>query len=235
LVAQGAMNSLNPVLNVRRQIVDALRDHGEHLARTEMEARVRMLLEHVGLPARVADRYPHELSGGMKQRVVIAIAISLRPKVIIADEPTSALDVVVQRQVVETLRRVQEELGASIILVGHDMGLMAQVVDRLGVMYAGTLAEVCDVEMMFREPLHPYSQALIASLPTLDRRRELRGIPGLTPSLLEPPRGCAFRSRCPQAMERCAIEIPKLRAVRSNRFVACHLYDMSGAEMPVNA
>ena len=200
-----------------------------------MESRVRELLEHVGLPADVADRYPHELSGGMKQRVVIAIAISLRPKVIIADEPTSALDVVVQRQVVETLKRVQEELGASIILVGHDMGLMAQVVDRLGVMYAGTLAEVCDVEAMFREPLHPYSQALIASLPTLDRKGALRGIPGLTPSLLDPPRGCSFRSRCPKAMERCAIETPKLRAVRSDRFVACHLYDMAGAEMPVNA
>src|SRR4051812_39183571 len=115
LVAQGAMNSLNPVLRVRHQIVDALRDHGEQFNRAEMEARVRELLEHVGLPAAVADRYPHELSGGMKQRVVIAIAISLRPKVIIADEPTSALDVVVQRQVVETLKRVQEELGASII------------------------------------------------------------------------------------------------------------------------
>ena len=200
-----------------------------------MEARVRELLEHVGLPANVADRYPHELSGGMKQRVVIAIAISLRPKVIIADEPTSALDVVVQRQVVETLKRVQEELGASIILVGHDMGLMAQVVDRLGVMYAGTLAEVCGVEAMFREPLHPYSQALIASLPTLDRKGALRGIPGLTPSLLDPPRGCSFRARCPQAMERCAIETPKLRAVRSGRFVACHLYDMAGAAVPVNA
>lgn len=235
LVAQGAMNSLNPVLRVRHQIVDALRDHGEQSTRTEMEARVRELLEHVGLPADVADRYPHELSGGMKQRVVIAIAISLRPKVIIADEPTSALDVVVQRQVVETLKRVQEELGASIILVGHDMGLMAQVVDRLGVMYAGTLAEVCDVEAMFREPLHPYSQALIASLPTLDRKGALRGIPGLTPSLLDPPRGCSFRARCPKAMERCAIETPKLRAVRSGRFVACHLYDMAGAAMQVNA
>ena len=233
LVTQGAMNSLNPVLRVRRQIVDALRDHGEQS--TRMESHVRELLEHVGLPADVADRYPHELSGGMKQRVVIAIAISLRPKVIIADEPTSALDVVVQRQVVETLKRVQEELGASIILVGHDMGLMAQVVDRLGVMYAGTLAEVCDVKAMFREPLHPYSQALIASLPTLDRKGALRGIPGLTPSLLDPARGCSFRARCPKAMERCAIETPKLRAVRSGRFVACHLYDMAGAARPVNA
>jgi peptide/nickel transport system ATP-binding protein len=235
LVAQGAMNSLNPVLRVRQQIADALRDHGEQLNRAEMAARVRELLEHVGLPAAVANRYPHELSGGMKQRVVIAIAISLRPRVIIADEPTSALDVVVQRQIVETLKGVQEELGASIILVGHDMGLMAQVVDRLGVMYAGTLAEVSDVRAMFRAPLHPYSQMLIATLPTLDRKSAFQGIPGLAPSLLDPPRGCSFRSRCPRAMERCASEAPKLREVRSDRWVACHLYDMAEAALPVNA
>ena len=235
LVAQGAMNSLNPVLHVRRQIADALRDHGENLSRSGTDARIRALLDDVGLPPEVADRYPHELSGGMKQRVVIAIAISLRPKVIIADEPTSALDVVVQRQIVETLRRVQEEIGAAIILVGHDMGLMAQVVDRLGVMYAGTLAEVCDVKAMFREPLHPYSQALIASLPTLDRKGALRGIPGLTPSLLDPPRGCSFRARCPRAMERCAIDTPRLREVQTGRFVACHLYDMATAAVPVSA
>jgi len=235
LVAQGAMNSLNPVLRVREQIVDALRDHDEGLTRAGTEARVRELLEHVGLPARAADRYPHELSGGMKQRVVIAIAISLRPKVIIADEPTSALDVVVQRQVIQTLRRVQEELDASIILVGHDMGLMAQVVDRLGVMYAGRLTEVSEVHAIFREPLHPYSQLLIASLPTLAHKASLTGIPGLAPSLLERPRGCSFRSRCPRAMERCASETPKLREVRSDRWVACHLYDEARAELPVGA
>ncbi len=170
LVAQGAMNSLNPVIRVREQFADALRDHGEVLSRSQLDARIRDLLVNVGLKGDVAGKYPHELSGGMKQRVVIAIAISLRAKVIIADEPTSALDVVVQRQVVETLRRVQEEIGASIILVGHDMGLMAQVVDRLGVMYAGALAELCGVREIFREPLHPYSQMLIASLPTLDRK-----------------------------------------------------------------
>jgi peptide/nickel transport system ATP-binding protein len=199
-----------------------------------MDARVRELLGRVGLPPEVADRYPHELSGGMKQRVVIAIAISLRAKVIIADEPTSALDVVVQRQVIETLRRVQEELGASIILVGHDMGLMAQVVDRLGVMYAGTLAEVCGVQAIFREPLHPYSQLLIASLPTLDHKAAFQGIPGLTPSLLDRPRGCSFHARCPRAMERCSTEIPQLRQVRPDHLVACHLYDGAGPSLPVS-
>lgn len=225
LVAQGAMNSLNPVIRVRDQFADALRDHGETLTRSEMNARIRDLLVDVGLRPEVADRYPHELSGGMKQRVVIAIAISLRAKVIIADEPTSALDVVVQRQVVETLRRVQEKIGASIILVGHDMGLMAQVVDRLGVMYAGTLAEVGGVDAIFREPLHPYSQLLIASLPTLDRKEAFQGIPGLTPSLLNRLRGCSFRSRCPRAMERCSVDTPALREVQPNHFVACHLYE----------
>src|ERR671924_208103 len=145
LVAQGAMNSLNPVLRIRDQILDAMRDHGIRRSKRTMEQRVADLLEQVGLTPEVADRFPHELSGGMKQRVCIAIAISLRPQVIIADEPTSALDVVVQRQIMETLVRVQQTLGVAIVLVGHDMGLMAQAVDRLGVMYAGSLAEVCDV------------------------------------------------------------------------------------------
>ncbi len=153
---------------------------------------------------------------------------------IIADEPTSALDVVVQRQVIETLRRVQEELGASIILIGHDMGLMAQVVDRLGVMYAGTLAEVCAVEAIFGEPLHPYSQLLIASLPTLDHKGVLQGIPGLPPSLLDPPRGCSFHARCPKAMERCATVVPPMREVRPDRWVACHLYDVAAARSPTS-
>ena len=231
LVAQGAMNSLNPVTRVRRQFADALRDHGESLSRSALDARISELLATVGLKPEVADRYPHELSGGMKQRVVIAIAISLRARVIIADEPTSALDVVVQRQVVETLRRVQEEIGASIILVGHDMGLMAQVVDRLGVMYAGGLVEVCGVGAMFREPLHPYSQLLIASLPTLDRKDAFQGIPGLTPSLLSRPRGCSFRTRCPHAMPRCEVDAPVLKEVRPDHFVACHLYQPSAPEL----
>jgi oligopeptide/dipeptide ABC transporter ATP-binding protein len=225
LVAQGAMNSLNPVTRVRDQFADALRDHGETLTRVAMDARIRKLLADVGLRPDVAEKYPHELSGGMKQRVVIAIAISLGAKVIIADEPTSALDVVVQRQVIQTLRRAQEKIGASIILVGHDMGLMAQVVDRLGVMYAGRLVEVCGVNEIFREPLHPYSQLLIASLPTLDHKGAFQGIPGLPPSLLNRSRGCPFYSRCPQAMDRCASEAPAMREARPDHLVACHLYE----------
>ena len=225
LVAQGAMNSLNPVIRVRDQIVDAWRDHGETLARPQIDDRISALLASVGLRPEVANRYAHELSGGMKQRVVIAIAISLGAKVLIADEPTSALDVVVQRQVVETLRRVQVEIGASIIMVGHDMGVMAQFVGRLGVMYAGAIVEMCDVRSIFREPLHPYSQLLIASLPSLSRKEAAKGIRGVPPSLLGRRRGCSFVSRCPRAMERCAADTPGLLEARPGHFVACHLYE----------
>jgi peptide/nickel transport system ATP-binding protein len=224
LVAQGAMNSLNPVMRVRDQIVDALEDHGVPTRRADLDQRVQQLLEAVGLRREVADRYPHELSGGMKQRVCIAIAISLRPRIIIADEPTSALDVVVQRQVMDTLRQVQEDLGAAVILIGHDMGLMAQFVDRLGVMYAGELIEVSPVEPLFDEPLHPYTQLLIACLPSIERKGALEGIPGLPPSLLNRPAGCPFHPRCPFAMERCRVERPVLTEVRPDRLVACHLY-----------
>jgi oligopeptide/dipeptide ABC transporter ATP-binding protein len=224
LVAQGAMNSLNPVRRVRDQIVDGLRDHGVRLSGRALDERVRELLHSVGLRRDVAHMFPHELSGGMKQRVCIAIAISLRPQLIIADEPTSALDVVVQRQVIDTLLRVQEELGASVILIGHDMGLMAQVVDRVGIMYAGNLAEVSPVKDLFRVPLHPYSDLLIASLPSLEEKGAFRGIPGLPPSLLNRPLGCAFRARCPRAMDRCAVVEPRLREVEPLRRVACHLY-----------
>src|ERR1700686_1099541 len=182
MVPQGSMNSLNPVVRIRHQIADALGDHGTRLSRRDLADRVRSLLGQVGLPEEVAAQYPHELSGGMKQRACIAIAICLQPKVIIADEPTSALDVVVQRQVMETLGRVQEEVGAAVILVGHDMGLMAQFVNRLGVMYAGRLAEVSPVQDIFSEPLHPYTQLLIASLPSLEEKGKFQGIPGLAPS-----------------------------------------------------
>jgi oligopeptide/dipeptide ABC transporter ATP-binding protein len=225
LVAQGAMNSLNPVVRVREQIIDAMRDHGERLSRQAENEHVAMLLEQVGLRPEVADRFAHELSGGMKQRVCIAIAICLRPRVIIADEPTSALDVVVQRQVMDTLGRVQEQLGASVVLVGHDMGLMAQFATRLGVMYAGRLVELSPVREIFSDPLHPYTKLLIASLPSLEEKGNFRGIPGLPPSLLERPTGCAFHPRCPFAMPRCTVDDPQLQEIRPGRAVACHLFD----------
>ncbi|HSB77635.1 MAG TPA: ABC transporter ATP-binding protein [Candidatus Methylomirabilis sp.] len=223
MVPQGSMNSLNPVLRIKEQIADALKDHGVRMTKGQMQERIRELLLSVGLRPEVAGMFPHELSGGMKQRACIAIAISLRPTVIIADEPTSALDVVVQKQVMETLARVQKDLEASVILVGHDMGLVAQFVDRLGVMYAGKLVEVSPVRDIFTQPLHPYTQMLIASLPSLERKGTFRGIPGLPPLLRNLPPGCAFHPRCPHAVLRCQVEPPPVREARANSWAACHL------------
>jgi peptide/nickel transport system ATP-binding protein len=223
MIPQGSMNSLNPVMRINAQIVDALKDHGVQLSARQAKDRVRDLLQSVGLKPHVAGMYPHELSGGMKQRACIAIAISLRPKVIIADEPTSALDVVVQKQVMETLARVQKELDASVLLVGHDMGLVAQFVDRLGVMYAGKLVEVSPVRDIFTKPLHPYTQMLIASLPSLEQKGTFRGIPGLAPLLRDLPPGCAFHPRCPQALDRCRTEEPQFKEARPDSWAACHL------------
>lgn len=222
MVPQGSMNSLNPVARIRDQIADALGDHGLRPSRRELHDRVSALLVQVGLPPETANRYPHELSGGMKQRACIAIAISLRPKVIIADEPTSALDVVVQRQIMETLGRVQRDLGAAVILIGHDMGLMAQFVDRLGIMYAGRLVEVAPIAEIIAAPRHPYTRMLIESLPSLEDRGTLRGIPGLAPILRDLPPGCAFHPRCPSATDRCRAEKPAVRQLGPETFAACH-------------
>jgi len=227
LIPQGAMNSLNPVTRIREQILDGLRDHGVILTRAEAEQHLQSLLERVGLRGEVANMYAHELSGGMKQRVAMAIAISMKPKIIIADEPTSALDVVVQKRVIETLQDVQAELGASIILVGHDMGLMAQTVDRLGVMYAGRLAEIGDIGKTLVDPKHPYTRLLIESLPSATEKKPLRGIPGLAPQLLNLPSGCAFHPRCPHAFERCTLETPHLIEAAPHRWAACHLLEVS--------
>jgi peptide/nickel transport system ATP-binding protein len=223
LVPQGSMNSLNPVLRIRDQIADALRDHGVEVTGRQLDERLGDLLRRVGLDSDVARMFPHQLSGGMKQRACIAIAMSLSPKVVVADEPTSALDVVVQRQVMDTLARAQAELDASVLLVGHDMGLMAQFVDRLGVMYAGRLVELSPVRDVFTEPLHPYTRMLIASLPSLDRKGVFRGIPGLPPPLRDLPAGCAFHPRCPVAVDRCRSETPVLREARPDAWAACHL------------
>lgn len=225
MIPQGAMNSLNPVIHIGDQIMDGIKQHAPNMSRPALRDRVREVLEWVDLKPEVAGMYPHQLSGGMKQRVCIAIAVSLRPKVIIADEPTSALDVVVQKQVMETISRVQEELGASVILIGHDMGLMVQFVDRLIVMYAGKIAEMDTIQNIFTEPLHPYTRLLISSLPTLEERGVFRGIPGIAPSLLNAPQQCLFSPRCPQVMDICTGQVPPLQEIQPGRWVACHLHD----------
>ena len=224
LIPQGVMNSLNPVMRVGAQIADTIEAHEERPDREALQERVRRLLALVELDPATARMYPHELSGGMKQRVGMAIAVALRPQVIIADEPTSALDVVVQKRVMDTLFRVQQELDAAVILVGHDMGLMAQCVDRIGVMYAGRLAELGPVQSLLEEPLHPYTRMLVESLPSLERKGVFRGIPGLPPSLLEPPPGCPFHPRCPQVMDSCSDRVPELEEVAAEHQAACHLH-----------
>lgn len=224
-IPQGAMNSLNPVMRIGAQMVDAIKAHMPKMPKYDMRDRAIEALRSVDLRESVFRMYPHELSGGMKQRVCIAIGILLKPKVIIADEPTSALDVVTQRQVMETLDNVQKQLGAAIILIGHDMGLMAQFVDRVAVMYAGRLVENSTVREMFSDPAHPYTQALISSLPSLENKGVFQGIPGLAPSLLRLPTGCAFHPRCPKIIgDVCKTVRPDILAMPGGRTVACHLY-----------
>jgi peptide/nickel transport system ATP-binding protein len=227
LVPQGAMNSLNPVIRVQKQIADGIVDHAkdEKPTKGELNDRVQELLRNVGLPSSVARMFPHELSGGMKQRVVMAIATSLSPQLIVADEPTSALDVVVQRQIMETLGQLQEGLHASVILIGHDMGLVAQFADIIGIMYAGKLVEVGPVEAIFEDPQHPYTQLLIQSLPSFNHRLKSSGIPGLPPMLLNLPAGCSFNPRCPFVMDTCRVDEPVLREVRPGRLASCHLFE----------
>ena len=225
LVPQGAMNSLNPVMRISAQIREAIETHEGNQDKQKVKERILNLFTLVGLPSRIYDMYPHELSGGMKQRVCIAMAIVLHPSLIIADEPTSALDVVVQRVVGQTLLDVKKRLGVSMIMIGHDMGLQAQLVDRLAVMYAGHMVEISPVETIFGEPLHPYTQMLIESIPSIRERKPLKLTEGLTHDLRNPPPGCIFQGRCPKVMDVCRSVKPPLAEIRPQHQVACHLYD----------
>ncbi|MEM7532754.1 MAG: ABC transporter ATP-binding protein [Chloroflexota bacterium] len=225
LIPQGAMNSLNPVMRIKDQIGDAIITHDGRQSNKILKERILKLLSMVGLPSRVYNMYPHELSGGMKQRVCIAMAIALNPPLIIADEPTSALDVVVQRVVVQNLLDIKETLGVSMIIIGHDMGLMAQLVDRLAVMYAGHMVELSPVDKVFVEPQHPYTQLLIESIPSIKERKPLRLTEGLTHDLRNPPPGCIFQERCPHVMDVCRSVRPILKEYKPGQMAACHLYE----------
>jgi peptide/nickel transport system ATP-binding protein len=232
LIPQGAMSSLNPVMRLEDQLADGILAHAPRMSRADLDARVVRLLANVGLEPSIARRYPHELSGGMKQRVVMAIATALQPKVIVADEPTSALDVVVQRQIMQTLGRLQDGLGAAVVLIGHDMGLIAQFSHTVGVMYAGKLVEIGPTAQMIGSPRHPYTRLLIESLPGIAVKRRLTGIPGLPPPLVDLPPGCSFNPRCPYAFDRCTRETPHLQEVGPGRRAACHLYPDHAALPP---
>jgi peptide/nickel transport system ATP-binding protein len=225
LIPQGAMNSLNPTMTVSAQIRDVIVAHEGRQALRGIRPRILELLNMVGLPARVLNMFPHELSGGMKKRVCIAMGIALSPAVIIADESTSALDVVVQRIVAQTLLKVKQALGVSMIMIGHDMGLMAQMVDRVAVMYAGKIVEISPVKALFTDPKHPYSQLLIESVPSLKERKPLKITEGITHDPRNPPPGCIFQLRCPFVMDRCRTEAPAMRVSKIGQQVACHLYE----------
>jgi peptide/nickel transport system ATP-binding protein len=224
LIPQGAMNSLNPTMRIKDQIYDVIRTHEGRTSKDVLEHRLAHLFEMVGLPMRVAHMYPHELSGGMKQRVCIAMAIALNPTVIIADEFTSALDVVVQRVVAQTMLKVKEMLGVSIIMIGHDMGLMAQMVDRIAVMYAGKIVEIAPLQSLFAHPGHPYSQLLIESVPSLKARKPLKVTEGITHDPRNPPPGCIFQLRCPFVMDRCRTQAPPFYEISPDQQVACYLH-----------
>jgi oligopeptide transport system ATP-binding protein len=225
MVFQDPMTSLNPHLKIARQMTEVLIEH-RGLSAREARRRSLELLDRVGIPAarQRIDLYPHEFSGGMRQRVMIATALLCEPELVIADEPTTALDVTVQAQILELLRQLQHELGMAIVLITHDLGVVAGLADRVMVMYAGRIVEQGPSLPMFEDPQHPYTQGLLRSMPRLDAAMagELSAIPGQPPNLQALPAGCAFRERCAFAFERC-VERPELRGFADARRKACHL------------
>jgi len=221
-IPQGSMNSLNPVLRVEEQMIDAITSHNDTPKEEAREMAIARLKE-VGLPVEVARMYPHELSGGMKQRVIIGTAILLKPSLVVADEPVTALDVVVQRGVLQSIANLRDNYGITVIFVAHDLAAHAEIVDRLVIMYAGEIAEIGSVYDVFEDPLHPYSKLLVAAIPSLEKD-VVEGIPGLPPSPLNWPTGCRFHPRCPHVMPICSEEDPPLEEMKQGRHVACHLF-----------
>ena len=223
MVFQEPMTSLNPVYTVGRQVAEVLTLH-EGLTDRAARDKAIELLKMVGIPApeRRVDSYPHELSGGMRQRVMIAMAIACRPKLLIADEPTTALDVTIQAQILDLLARLRAELGMGIMLITHDLGVVSEFADEVIVMYAGKVVEYAPAEALFERPLHPYTKGLLASVPSGEHKhRRLRTIEGMVPNLAALPAGCRFRDRCPEAVARCAEREPPLVNVLDGRQVAC--------------
>jgi peptide/nickel transport system ATP-binding protein len=230
LVFQGAMNALNPVFKVGDQIVEAIKLHEPKTSTKEAWRRAEDLIELVGIERSRAKNYPHEFSGGMKQRALIAMALALNPKMMIADEPGTALDVIVQAQVLKLMRELKQKMDLSMMLISHDLSILAETSDKLAIMYAGKIVEYGDVAGIFHEPLHPYTQGLVGAFPKIHGpRTKLLSVPGSPPDLLNPPTGCHFHPRCPYAMDICKKEEPPLLKVGSgNHFVACWLYPQKG-------
>lgn len=221
MVFQSAMNALNPVITIGAQITDVILAH-KKVTMDEAWERGEELLETVGIHSSRMTSYPHQLSGGMRQRVVIAIALALRPRLIIMDEPTTALDVVVEREIMDELYALKKEFGFSILFISHDLSLMGEIADRIGIMYAGRLVELGTSAEILSTPVHPYTKGLVASFPTIHGPKiRLEGIPGNPPSLLDMPPGCAFAERCSQRSEICRRSVPDL-VPHGSRIAACH-------------
>ncbi|MFI5936557.1 ABC transporter ATP-binding protein [Actinoplanes sp. NPDC051494] len=229
IVFQGAMNSLNPVHKISTQLTDVLAAHEPSMSAHSRNARAREMLKLVGIAADRMDAYPHQLSGGMRQRVMIGMALILQPQVVIMDEPTTALDVVMQRQILGQLIQLRERLGFSVIFITHDLSLLVEFSNRIAIMYGGRIVEEAQAATLYRDSLHPYSAGLLGSFPALrGPRRELTGIPGSPPDLKGMPSGCSFHPRCPKAFDPCADSVPVLghpgTADGSVRTVACWLH-----------
>ncbi|HLS22769.1 MAG TPA: ABC transporter ATP-binding protein [Pseudogracilibacillus sp.] len=227
MVFQDPMTSLNPTMKIGRQITEGLIKH-QNMSRQEAHERGIELLKLVGIPnpERRINQYPHEFSGGMRQRVMIAIALSCNPKILIADEPTTALDVTIQAQILELLKDIQKKTNTAIILITHDLGVVANTADRVAVMYGGKIVETGTVDEIFYNPKHPYTWGLLSSMPKLhDIKEELQSIPGSPPDLKDPPKGCPFVTRCPYAMKVCDEHMPAYAEVSENQRTACWLLD----------
>jgi peptide/nickel transport system ATP-binding protein len=237
VVMQSAMNALNPVLSIGAQLTDVLQAHQPDLGKADRQARAAELLAMVGITADRLGSHPHELSGGMRQRVMIAMALALEPQVVIMDEPTTALDVVTQREILQELMELRERLGFAVLFITHDLSLLAEIADSIAVMYAGRLVERADADALFRAPRHPYSLGLLSSFPSLHGpKRRMTGIPGSPPDLRQLPAGCVFHPRCSYAMDRCRTDTPTLLRLDvtgdGGRVVACWLQDGSAAPPP---
>ncbi|WP_369282317.1 ABC transporter ATP-binding protein [Oscillibacter sp. GMB15532] len=225
MIFQDPMTSLNPVLTVERQIAEVI-EHHEHLGYTDATAKAREMLELVGIPGERGVEYPHQFSGGMKQRVVIAMALACDPQLLIADEPTTALDVTIQAQVLDMMKKLREQHNTSMLMITHDLGIVADICDCVSVIYAGSVVEHGTLEDVFDHTLHPYTRGLFDSLPNMeDRSARLKPIRGLMPDPSKLPEGCAFADRCDYALEKCSKEKPEIFYRNDEHYVACHLYN----------
>lgn len=226
LVFQGAMNALNPLYKIEDQIIEAIRIHEPTVSKEEAKKRVAKLFELVGIDPSRSVSYPHEFSGGMRQRACIAMALACNPKVLIADEPGTAIDVIVQAQIIKLLRELKEKLNLAMIVISHDLSIIAEICEKAAIMYAGRIVEYGDITRIYKEPLHPYTADLIGSFPSIHAERtKLVSIPGSPPDLLNPPRGCRFHPRCKYAMEICRKEAPNMWEIKKDHFVSCHLME----------